>query len=199
MAYYLEKFIITIDEKGNEIKTKIPNREIADFVHLHNHLNGLEVKHTPTQVIALEENEVYQDGQVVIDEEYYIKKEEEAKKKEAERIAMLNLTGADVERGIYKAKGMDFDDIIAMVISLQQAQDERVANLDLKALKIELKANNFYRGNPYVDAVGSLLGFTSEQLNKFFEYNDYTYLQVKTDEELPTNEIVDDTTETEVI
>jgi beta-mannanase len=65
---------------------------------------------------------------------------------------------------------MDFDDIIAMVTQLQPE------GLDIKALKIELKANNFYRGNPYVDAVGSLLGFTKEQLDKFFETNDYTYL-----------------------
>jgi hypothetical protein len=51
--------------------------------------------------------------------------------------------------------------------------------LDVKALRIELKANHFYRGNPYVNAVGSLLGFTEEQLDKFFETNDYTYLLPK--------------------
>lgn len=38
------------------------------------------------------------------------------------------------------------------------------------------KANNFYRGNPYIDAVGTLLGFTKEQLDEFFETNDYTKL-----------------------
>lgn len=97
--------------------------------------------------------------------------EAEQELKERERIARLNLTGADVERGIYQAKGMDFEDILDMVKTLQPE------GLDIKALKIELKANNFYRGNPYVDAVGALLGFTSEQLDKFFEYNDYTYLQ----------------------
>ena len=77
---------------------------------------------------------------------------------------MLYLTGADVERGIYQAKGMDFDDIVAMVTQLQPE------GLDIKALKIELKANNFYRGNPYVNAVGALLGFTSEDLDYFFEH-----------------------------
>jgi len=99
-------------------------------------------------------------------EEY---KEKQAQK-ERERIAKLYLTGADVERGIYQAKGMDFDDIVAMVTQLQPE------GLDIKALKIELKANNFYRGNPYVNAVGALLGFTEEQLDKFFETNDYAYL-----------------------
>ena len=89
---------------------------------------------------------------------------------EKERISKLYLTAADVERGIYQAKGMDFEDIIALVTQLQPQ------GLDIKALKIELKANNFYRGNPYVDTIGTLLGFTSEQLDKFFETNDYTVL-----------------------
>jgi hypothetical protein len=54
--------------------------------------------------------------------------------------------------------------------------------------KIELKANHFYRGNPYVSAVGALLGFTSEQLDKFFETNDYTVLlPVEVEDENTTN------------
>ena len=96
---------------------------------------------------------------------------EEIEQRERERIAKLYLTGADVERGIYQAKGMDFDDIIAFVTA------NPPEGLDVKALKIELKANHFYRGNPYVDAIGTLLGFTKEQLDKFFEYNDWTYLK----------------------
>ena len=99
-------------------------------------------------------------------EEY--KAKQEAKKQQ--EIAMLSLTGADVERGIYQAKGIDFDDIVALVTQLQPV------GLDIKALKIELKANNFYRGNPYVDAVGTLLGFTKEQLDEFFKTGDYLKL-----------------------
>lgn len=99
--------------------------------------------------------------------------QEKQNQAEKERIAKLFLTGADVERGIYKAKGMDFEDIVAYVTQLQPA------GLDIKALKIELKANNFYRGNPYVVAIGELLGFTEEQLNLFFETNDYTVLLPK--------------------
>ena len=103
---------------------------------------------------------------------------EEIAIKERERLDMLYLTGADVERGIYQAKGMDFDDIMAFVMA------NPPQGLDMKALKIELKANNFYRGNPYVNAVGSLLGFTAEQLDKFFETKDYTYL-------LPSEQVED--------
>lgn len=117
-----------------------------------------------------------QDEYVLDGEEYVLKDndwEQKQVQKERERISNLYLTGADVERGIYQAKGMDFDDIVEMVTQLQPE------GLDIKALKIELKANNFYRGNPYVDAVGALLGFTKGQLDKFFETNDYTYLLPK--------------------
>jgi hypothetical protein len=121
------------------------------------------------------EKYIYQDGELVLNPNY----EKEQEQKERERIAKLYLTGADVERGIYQAKGMDFDDIVEMVETMQFAQAPQVEGIDVKALKIELKANNFYRGNPYVSAIGALLGFTEEQLNQFFETNDYTVLLPK--------------------
>ena len=140
------------------------------------------------QSIGMVEQDVQQSD---IDNEWYLAKKcpmktgEEKEREEKERIAKLYLTGADVERGIYQAKGMDFEDIIALVTQLQPQ------GLDIKALKIELKANNFYRGNPYVSAIGQLLGFTEKQLNLFFETNDYTVL-------LPKEEVFnldDDTTD----
>lgn len=88
---------------------------------------------------------------------------QEAEVKERERINMLSLTAADVERAIYKAKGLDFEDIIEIV-------SDQVTKIDIKALKIELKANNFYRGNPYIEQVGALLGFTSKMLDYLFEH-----------------------------
>ena len=122
------------------------------FIVENNHKKGYLIEESATSLVALGETE------------------EEQKTQEQERIAMLSLTSADVERGIYKATGKDFDDIVALVTELQPV------GLDIKALKIELKANNFYRGNPYVDSVGKLLGFTKEQLDEFFETNDYTKL-----------------------
>lgn len=93
----------------------------------------------------------------------------------AQRKAMLNLTAADVERAIYKAKGLDFDDIITMV-QAQPLTETGEPLIDIKALKIELKANNFYRGSEWVNKIGNLLGFTSKQMDEFFETNDYTKL-----------------------
>ena len=125
---------------------------------------GLEIK-------EVEEGYVIYNLELMTVEE----KEEKEARKERERLDMLFLTGADVERGIYQAKGMDFDDIMAFVMA------NPPQGLDVKALKIELKANNFYRGNPYVNAVGALLGFTEEQLDKFFETRDYTTLLPQSD------------------
>ena len=64
---------------------------------------------------------------------------------------------------------MDFEDILEFV--------KNKPDIDLKALKIELKANNFYRGNPYIDTIGTLLGLTAKQLDEFFETNDYRKLE----------------------
>jgi hypothetical protein len=127
----------------------------------------------------------YEEGKYIIVDDDLARDEaweEKQKQAERERIAKLYLTGADVERGIYQAKGIDFEDIIEMVETLIFAEAPQVKGIDLKALRIELKANHFYRGNPYVGAVGALLGFTVEQLDKFFEFNDYTYL-------LPTEQV----------
>ena len=161
--------------------------ERVNFIAEYNHRQGLKIETvdnfvevvinkeegTTTQenhptYYALEANEILADGEVIIDPDY----EEKQIQKERERIAKLYLTGADVERGIYKAKSMDFDDILAFVTA------NPPEGLDIKALKIELKANNFYRGNPYVSKIGSLLGFTSEQLDKFFESGNYECLLV---------------------
>ena len=121
------------------------------------------------QYEGLEIQEV-EEGYVIYDFELMTIEEMEAKEtqKERERIALLNMTGADVERAIYKVKGIDFDDILAMV--------KNNPAIDEKALKIEFKANNFFRGNPYISQVGLLLGFTEGMLDNFFKTKDYHYL-----------------------
>lgn len=157
------------------------DEEYANFVVEHNHNNGLLIEETETTVYALEPNEIMGDAGVPVINPNY---EAEQAQKERERLSMLNLTAADVERAIYKAKGMDFDDVIALVEQynknipspLEGEGQGEGSGIDIKALKIELKANNFYRGNPYIDAVGQLLGLSSDQLDNFFETGDYTAL-----------------------
>lgn len=99
----------------------------------------------------------------------------ETEEEKAIRIANLKLTGTDVKRAIYKAIGLGPEDIINFVIEKQPE------GLDIKALKIELEANHFYRGNPYVDAIGNLLGFSKEQLDNFFLTNNWEELLPKTE------------------
>lgn len=164
--------------------------ERMDFIVEYNHNQGYVIEETETELQALGYTE------------------EEIALQEKERIAKLYLTGADVERGIYQARGMDFDDIITLVEHLSKGELDletgeiinKGVDIDVKALKIELKANHFYRGNPYVNAVGALLGFTSEQLDKFFETNDYTYLlpPVEPEIEEPIEVEDEDTTNTTV-
>jgi hypothetical protein len=92
--------------------------------------------------------------------------EEEIALQEKERIAKLKLTKREVFLGLYQAKGVIPDMIKAQIT-------------DPQAL-IEFEyANDYYRGNPLIDIVGATLGITPEQLDKFFETNDYTYLLSK--------------------
>lgn len=91
------------------------------------------------------------------------KTKEELEQEEKERIAKLSLTKREVFLGLYQAKGVTPDMIKAQIT-------------DPMAL-IEFEyANDYYRFNPLIDAVGATLGITSEQLDKFFETNDYTVL-----------------------
>lgn len=91
---------------------------------------------------------------------------EEIEAKERERIGELTLTATDVERAIHKAKGMDFEDLIEFV------KNSGYTGIDIKSLKIELKANNFYRKHPYIDAIGMILGYTSEDMDYLFEHKE---------------------------
>ena len=96
------------------------------------------------------------------------------RQKHRQELDALTLTPADVERALYKAKGMDFEDLKALIA-------EKIPSIDLKGLAIEFRAKDFYRGAEangirLFDVVGQLLNITSEQLDKFFETKDYHYL-----------------------
>lgn len=89
--------------------------------------------------------------------------EEEIALQEKERIAKLSLTKREVFLGLYQAKGVTPEMIKAQITD--------------PAALIEFEyANDYFRGNPLIDIVGATLGITSEQLDKFFETNDYTVL-----------------------
>lgn len=150
------------------------DEQYADFVVEHNHNNGRKIEETEDAIFALEANEIMGNDNIPIINPNY---ETELKQKERERLDNLNLTAADVERAIYKVKGIDFDNLISLVEETAQlGEGDPTKSIDIKALKIELNANNFYRGNPYIEQIGTMLGFTTEQLDRFFETKDYTEL-----------------------
>lgn len=78
----------------------------------------------------------------------------------------LTLTPADVERALYKAKGMDFEDLKTLIA-------QRIPSIDIKGLAIEFRAKDFYRGAEaggmrLFDVVGALLGYSPEQMDYLF-------------------------------
>ena len=90
--------------------------------------------------------------------------EEEKQEQERERLNLLSMTKREMFLGLYQAKGITPDMLKAQIT-------------DPQAL-IEFEyANDYYRGNPLIDVIGGQLGFTSEQLDKFFETKDYHYLK----------------------
>ena len=89
--------------------------------------------------------------------------EEEKQEQRKEQIAKLSMTKREMFLGLYQAKGITPDMLKAQIT-------------DPQAL-IEFEyANDYYRGNPLIDVISAKLGFTTEQLDRFFETKDYTYL-----------------------
>lgn len=104
---------------------------------------------------------------------------EEVAERERQRLDALTLTPADVERALYKAKGMDFEDLKLLIA-------EQIPTVDLKGLAIEFRAKDFYRGAVangmrLFDVVGALLGYTPQDMDELFIYK-----------ELPVKEVVND-------
>lgn len=108
------------------------------------------------------------DGEIVkkSEKEY----EQDQAEKERKRLDALTLTPSDVERALYKAKEMDFEDLKALIA-------EKAPQFDMKALAIEFRANNFYRGVEVngmrlIDTVGALLGYTPADMDYLFEHKE---------------------------
>ena len=127
------------------------------------------------QILPIDYNSekyVVVDGQLILNPDY----EEEQKRKRRQMLDSLTLTPADVERALYKAKGMDFEDLKALIA-------QQLPMVDLKGLAIEFRAKDFFRGAVangmrLFDVVGNLLGYTPDDIDYLFE-----------NKELPTQEV----------
>ena len=111
--------------------------------------------------------------------------EAEKQEQERERLNLLSMTKREMFLGLYQAKQITPDMLKSQIT-------------DPQAL-IEFEyANDYYRGNPLIDVIGGQLGFTSEQLDRFFMNKDYhELLPVEPEEPVveDTNANTTDTTE----
>lgn len=141
----------SIDGTGNVIATSdnITNIEITEEV-----FNNID-------------HYIWNGTDVVLNPNY----EEEQAQKERQRLDALTLTPADVERALYKAERMDFDDLKAFIA-------QQIPSVDIKGLAIEFRAKDFYRGAEangmrLFDVVGQLLGYNvPEDMDYLFEYKE---------------------------
>ena len=145
------------------------------YAHINTEYNTIGVGQCPCEgnnIVCLEISEevynnidryIYNGTDLILDPDY----EEKQAQKERERLDALTLTPADVERALYRAKGMDFDDLKALIA-------QQIPQVDIKGLSIEFRAKDFYRGAMaggmrLFDVVGALLGYTTADMDYLFE------------------------------
>jgi len=96
------------------------------------------------------------DGELVLNPDW----EEEKARKERERLDKLSLTKREVFLALYNDKGITPEAIKGYIKD--------------PASLIEFEyANDYYRGNPLINAIGQALGYSSEQLDYLFENKEF--------------------------
>ena len=133
------------------LKKPCTKEQRIKFIVEYNHKLGLKIEETDSAFYALEQNEIMENDVPVINLNY----EKELNEKEKKRIAMLSLTKREIFLALYKAKGLKPEDI-------------RNKITDIEALIEFDYANSYYRGNPLVDKIGELLGYSSKDLDFLF-------------------------------
>lgn len=120
-------------------------------------LQNSEIQETEREIINL-------------DGEYRFKDEVEdvLQQKERERLNLLSLTKREVFLALYKSKGITPEMVRASI-----TDSEALIEFDY--------ANEYFRGNPLINALGVQLGFSSEDLDYLFEHKE---LPIKEEEEI---------------
>lgn len=113
----------------------------------------------------------YENNKIIFNPDF----EQEEAEKEAKRLAMLSLTRGDVFRALLLAKGVTREQLRSQLEVMPASSQEEIVKRELALIDFD-EALDFYRGNPLIDTVGLALGLTKEQLDRFFETNDYKEL-----------------------
>jgi len=90
---------------------------------------------------------------------------QESEEEKRLRLDMLSLTKREVFLALYKSRGITPEQLRSQI-----TDPEALIEFDF--------ANDYYRGNPLINEIGEMLGFTVEDLDHLFEYK-----------ELPGNEV----------
>lgn len=145
---YVENGVLNGSGQVKQLTADVINYEVSEEVY-NNYIND--------QLLYV------WNGEAIVNNPNY-----EADKQAKERLELdqLTLTPADVERALYKAKGMDFEDLKTLI-------SQQIPTIDIKALAIEFRAKDFYRGAEangvrLFDVVGQLIGYTPQDMDYLF-------------------------------
>ena len=161
-------------EIKSELLKPYSKAQRLDFIVEHNHKKGYKIEETDNALLA------------------WGYTEEEKQEQERERIGNLTCTKR-VFALMLQELGINYTMLKELIATNEQAQLEW-------DLCVELE-----RQNPLLDVMALQLGITAEQLDGLFMYanseltiEEFRSLYVKTDEELPTDETVEQEGNTEV-
>ena len=151
--YEQEKYIIgeveeeidvpDYDEEGNPI-----------YIDGETYVNDEGINIIPK--IASTHKEIVKIKKLVLNPNY----EEEKAAAERKRLNLLSLTKREVFLALYKSKGITPEQLRAQVT-------------DIEALIEYDFAEKYYRGNPLINGIGALLGYTPEQLDYLFIHKEF--------------------------
>lgn len=88
-----------------------------------------------------------------------MKTPEQKEQEEKERIANLSLTKREVFLALYKDKGLTPEQLRSQITDV-----EVLIEFDY--------ANDYFRGNPLIDKIGLMLGYSSNDLDYLFEHKE---------------------------
>ena len=139
---------------GYRLDKPYTETERAEFIVRHNHQQGLKIEETENAIFALEAWEKLVGDNIYDNTTEY---EQEQEKLDRQRLNLLNLTKADVLLALYADKGLTPEDI-----------KEMLKNNVPALIKFDY-ASSYYRGDEVVNALGSALGYTTEEMDYLFE------------------------------
>ena len=129
-----------------------------DFIVEYNHNLALKIVENENALFALEPNEIFIDGEIIVDENY----EAKVKARERELLNKLTMTKADfwialIDKGITKSMVRE---------KLNLIPDE---TLRAKTIIRFDDAEKYWRGDPSMDILGNMFEITPEDLDYLFQ------------------------------